>query len=75
MFRQLLHDLRKVDRCEEVAPRKLGQELDLLLTFLAVGEDDGAHHSLSRRFDHLIFGSADGRVLRKVEHTEPEEAS
>ena len=49
MLGQLLHNLSEVDRREEVAPREVGQQVDLLLVLLPVREDGRPHNRLARR--------------------------
>ena len=54
MLRQLLHDLRKVDRGEEVAPREIGQHVDLLFVRIAVRKRCRARDCPARRGRHVV---------------------
>lgn len=53
-LRQLLKDVDKVDDAEEVAPRKVGDELDLVVVacFRRAGTS-----AWRFRFEHSVFGS------------------
>ena len=58
MLGQLLHNLGKVDRGEEVAPREVCQQVDLLLVFLSVREGGRPHDRLPRRALHVLVNAA-----------------
>lgn len=74
MLGQFLHDLRKVDRCEEIAPRKVRDHIDLFLQYLSIWQRTGLNDRVSGRLQHVIFWSCRLRVLGKVEITVSEEA-
>jgi hypothetical protein len=75
MLRQLLHNLHKVDAGEEVAPRKVGDEFNLLLQCLAIWIVDCAHHCvLFRVCDHIILWSTGLLRLGEIQEAVPEEA-
>lgn len=57
MFRQLLHDLGKVDRRKEVPPREVRQEIYFLLMFLPVWQSGRFNYRLSRGLEYVIFGA------------------
>lgn len=45
MLGEFLHDLCKIDCCEEVAPRKVGQQFYFLFMSLAIRQNSGSGNS------------------------------
>ena len=75
MLRQLLHDLRVVDVREEVAPRVVGHELDLLLHADAVGQLALALLGATGGAGHLFFRAHVLLPAGEVEEAIAEEAA
>lgn len=72
---QLLHNLRKVDRGEEVPPAVLCDLLDLFFVPLAVWQSDSAGDDLAWwSGTWLIFRPRELRVLGEVKEAVAEEA-
>lgn len=71
---QFLHDLRKIDCRKKVAPRELGDHVDLLLVLLAIRQDARFHDCVPRRALLALRGHHRLRVLGELEQTVPEKA-
>ena len=74
MFRQFLHDLRKIDRGKEIPPREVRKKIHLFFMFLPIWQNGRFDNSMPWGFKHVIFGTHGRWVVRKVELTELEEA-
>ena len=75
LLQQLLHDLGKVDRREEVAPRVVRDELDLLLHADAVGQLALALLGAAGGAGHLFIGAHVLLPTGEVEEAVAEEAT
>lgn len=63
MFREFLHDFGEVDREKEVSPREFGKHVDFLMGHCSIGQDGSPRHRAPRRVKHVVFHSAELRVL------------